>query len=100
MTRPRVVLPQPDSPTSPSVSPLRISKLTSSTALTSATLRWKRMPEVTGKYILTPRTSTRFSPAAGVGVVAACSSVIASSFLGGDGGVVGLHHAFPFPAGG
>src|SRR4051812_46072856 len=31
--RPTVVFPQPDSPTSPSVSPLNTSKLTSSTAL-------------------------------------------------------------------
>ena len=39
--RPVVLLPQPDSPTRPSVSPLRISKLTSSTARTSPLLRWK-----------------------------------------------------------
>ena len=36
MQRPVVVLPQPDSPTSPSVSPRRIAKLTPSTALTTA----------------------------------------------------------------
>ena len=37
--RPVVVLPEPLSPTRPSVSPLLILKLTPSTALTSATLR-------------------------------------------------------------
>ena len=35
--RPVVLLPQPDSPTSPSVSPLRISKETPSTAFTVPT---------------------------------------------------------------
>ncbi len=50
MTRPAVVLPEPDSPTSPSVSPRRISKSMPSTARTSATWRWK-MPAVMGKYL-------------------------------------------------
>ena len=59
--RPVVVFPQPLSPTRPSVSPRRIVKLTSSTALMSATFRWKITPEVTGKYILRFRISTRFS---------------------------------------
>src|SRR5438067_1391461 len=62
MTRPVVVLPQPDSPTSPSVSPRLTKKLTSSTALTLATVRWKRMPFVIGKYFLRFFTSSRMSP--------------------------------------
>src|SRR4030042_1632294 len=45
-----VVLPQPLSPTSPSVSPFFNVKLTPSTALTSATFR-RNSPRVTGKYI-------------------------------------------------
>ena len=57
MQRPTVVLPHPLSPTSPSVSPLRMAKLTPSTALTSATLR-RNSPAVTGKYILRSRTSS------------------------------------------
>src|SRR3972149_552088 len=42
-TRPTVVLPHPDSPTRPSVSPRRTSNVTPSTALTQPTVRW-RMP--------------------------------------------------------
>ena len=60
MARPVVDLPQPDSPTSPSVSPSRTKNEIPSTALTSAILRWKRIPEVTGKYIFSASTSTRF----------------------------------------
>ena len=48
MQRPVVVLPQPLSPTSPSVSPRRTAKLTSSTALTCPTVRWNTTPEVPG----------------------------------------------------
>jgi hypothetical protein len=47
MARPRVVLPEPDSPTTPSVSPLRSSTLTPSTALMwPTTLR--TMPRLIG----------------------------------------------------
>ena len=35
------LLPQPDSPTSPSVSPARTAKLTPSTALTMPSMTWK-----------------------------------------------------------
>ena len=51
IARPVVDLPQPDSPTRPSVSPSRTKNEIPSTAFTSAILRWKRIPEVTGKYI-------------------------------------------------
>src|SRR6266550_7750615 len=54
MTLPRVDLPQPDSPTRPSVSPAWIARLTPSTACT--TLRPKR-PLPVGKYLT--RSSTR-----------------------------------------
>ena len=43
-----VVLPQPDSPTRPKVSPLRMENDTSETALTLPTLRWSTTPDVTG----------------------------------------------------
>src|SRR5712692_5901429 len=51
MQRPVVDLPQPDSPTKPSVSPRRISNDTSSTAWTRATSREKSPPRI-GKYFL------------------------------------------------
>src|SRR5207253_8601250 len=51
MQRPVVDLPQPDSPTSPSVSPLRMLNDTSSTACTRATSREKSPPRI-GKYFL------------------------------------------------
>src|SRR5687767_2545995 len=54
-----VVLPQPDSPTSTSVSPCLISKLTPSTALTWPTVRIMSSPLVTGKYLRTPCTRRR-----------------------------------------
>ena len=50
MSRPIVVLPQPDSPTIPNVWPGTIAKLTSATALTSPTLRWSTAPAVTAKF--------------------------------------------------
>ena len=46
---PVVDLPEPLSPTRPSVSPRRMVKETPSTALTVATRRWIRMPLVIGK---------------------------------------------------
>src|SRR5438477_6856259 len=61
MVRPVVDLPQPDSPTRPRVSPCLTVKLTPSTALTSATLRWSKIPCVMGKYFFRSRTSSRTS---------------------------------------
>ena len=78
--RPSVVLPQPLSPTSPNVSPRLTSNVTPSTAFTSAILRWKMMPEVTGKYILRSRAWTRLSPGRTVSVLGACSVVISSPY--------------------
>src|SRR4051812_22519334 len=60
-----VDLPQPDSPTRPSVSPRMTSKLTPSTALTAPTWRWKK-PARIGKCLKRPSTSMIFSPADGV----------------------------------
>src|SRR5215475_8668751 len=51
ITRPIVVLPQPDSPTSPKVSPGRTPKLTSATALSQPTRRCSTAPLVTGKFL-------------------------------------------------
>src|SRR5438132_11620057 len=51
MSRPRVDFPQPDSPTRPRVSPVWISKLTPSTALTEA-------PRPAGKYLTAFSTRT------------------------------------------
>src|SRR6516164_410345 len=55
--RPTVVLPQPDSPTRPSVSPGLIVKLTPSTANTVPLARWSR-PLRIGKCFLRSRTSS------------------------------------------
>src|ERR1700744_1473367 len=52
---PSVVLPQPDSPTSPSASPTSTCRFTPDTALTELTLRWRIAPAVTG-YSRTPST--------------------------------------------
>src|SRR5256884_159347 len=54
--RPSVDLPQPDSPTRPSVSPWRMLKSTPSTARTCATVRWST-PAVIGNHVLRPFTS-------------------------------------------
>ena len=57
MARPSVVLPEPDSPTTPSVSPLRISTLTPSTALMwPTTLR--NTPRLIGNQTLRSVVST------------------------------------------
>ena len=61
MQRAIVDLPQPDSPTTPSVSPARTVKLTPSTALTDATSFWRISPRVTGKYFSRFSTTSRSS---------------------------------------
>src|SRR5262249_6525741 len=55
--RPSVDLPQPDSPTRPSVSPWRIVRSTPSTALTCATVRCSTPAEI-GNHVRRPRMST------------------------------------------
>src|SRR3954449_10022274 len=59
MVRPTVDFPQPDSPTSPRVSPRLIEKLTSSTALMSPMWRSRMMPLLIGNQTLRFSTSTR-----------------------------------------
>ena len=58
IVRPMVVLPQPDSPTRPSVSPWRTVKLTPSTAFTQA-VTFCNTPERTGKYFFRSCTTSR-----------------------------------------
>ncbi len=60
--RPVVVLPQPDSPTSDSVSPRMTSNVRPSTAWTAPTWRWSR-PRLIGKCLVRPSTWSRASPA-------------------------------------
>src|SRR5438105_13980261 len=69
MARPVVLLPQPDSPTRPSVSPCLIANDTPSTARTVPTWRWK-IPLVIGKW--TWRLSTRNSSPTAVPLVGTC----------------------------
>ena len=61
ISRAVVDLPQPDSPTIPSVSPRRTSNDTPSTARTAPTWRWSR-PWRIGKCLTRSRTSTSTSP--------------------------------------
>src|SRR5574341_1722637 len=49
--RPNFVLPQPDSPTKPSVSPRRMKKLTSSTARTHPWTRWSNPARTLGEAL-------------------------------------------------
>src|SRR4051794_18154139 len=63
ISRPVVVLPQPDSPTRPSDSPLPSKNEMPSTAWTCATVRRTTPPDFTGKYFTRSRTSSRGSPA-------------------------------------
>src|SRR4029079_13559375 len=58
MVRPKVDLPQPDSPTNPSVSPSLMVKLTPSTAFTLPFLR-ENNPSPTGKYFFKSRISNK-----------------------------------------
>ncbi len=71
--RPIVVLPQPDSPTRPSVSPLRMSKDTPATALTVPTWRWST-PLVTGNSLTRSLAASTTPPTD-------CSSTSSSSTL-------------------
>src|SRR5262249_24614584 len=57
-TRPIVVLPQPDSPTRPNVSPAATVNETLETACTAATWRCRINPAVTGNSLTRSRTSS------------------------------------------
>src|SRR5258708_24407016 len=91
-----VDLPPPDSPTSPSVSPARTSRLTSSTACTRATSR-ARIPFLIGKYFLTcsarraPRHPTSRSPFCPLGAqVLRDGQVLPGGQVRADGAVTAL----------
>src|ERR1044072_1188848 len=76
ISRPMVDLPQPDSPTTPRVSPWRTSKSRPSTACTAPVCRCSS-PFLMGKCLTRPDTVSR-----GSGVVVACSgTVIFGSFV-------------------
>ena len=62
MQRASVDLPQPDSPTMPSVSPGLTLNETPSTAFTEAISFWKMIPRVIGKYLRTSSTTSSSSP--------------------------------------
>ena len=83
--RPNVDLPQPDSPTRPSVVPRRTSRSMPSTARTWPTVRCRTMPERIGKWTSSPRTSSRTSPSGRSAVP--------------DAGAGRLGHASPPPGG-
>jgi hypothetical protein len=72
-----VDLPQPDSPTTPSVSPFLTVNVTPSTAFTEATSFWKMIPRVTGKCLTRFSTTRRSSPDPFVAVVCGAVSVVA-----------------------
>src|SRR5581483_2785351 len=79
MQRASVDLPQPVSPTRPSVSPRRTVRLTSSTACTNSRRPANTLLERTGKYFFTPvmrsSTSSPSSAAAGgMGSLLTCSA--------------------------
>src|SRR5262252_313748 len=76
MTRASVDLPQPDSPTSPSVSPLRTSKLTPSTARTTSP-----PAPPTGKYLYTSSTRRMTGSMAGCALVPADASTAIGRLL-------------------
>src|SRR3954453_21736623 len=69
-----VDLPQPDSPTSPSVSPRRSVRFTPSTARTWPTVRLKTIPWVSAKYFFRSLISSSGAPGGGAGGRAASAS--------------------------
>ena len=66
MQRTSVDLPQPDSPTIPSVSPSRSEKETPSTAFTVAISFWNTIPRVIGKCFFRSSTTRSSFPFAAV----------------------------------
>src|SRR5882672_11600701 len=76
-----VDLPQPDSPTIPSVSPGYRSKETPSTALTEPTCLRNTMPCVSGKCLARSRTSRIGSRVAGRSFTVGCGAVVTEGLL-------------------
>jgi hypothetical protein len=83
MQRAIVDLPQPDSPTTPSVSPFLTLKVMPSTAFTEATSFWKMIPRVTGKCFFRLSTTSSSSPDVCLSAAAACVSVLVTRRLPG-----------------
>src|SRR6266508_2922076 len=83
MQRAIVDFPQPDSPTTPSVSPFRTVNVTPSTAFTEATSFWKMIPRVTGKCLIRLSTTSRSSPEPLVAISCGCVWFVAMC-SGGD----------------
>src|SRR5256885_1541380 len=90
MARPVVDLPHPDSPTRPSVSLFSTKKSIPSTARTAPTWRWKMIPCVSGKCILSALTSRRFLPLSKV-------AVLRTRTMSGSPGFVGVFTAISAP---
>ena len=86
MSRPTVVLPHPDSPTRPTVSPRRTTRSTPSTAWTVPTWRCM-MPPLIGKCLTRPRTSTSGAagsvapPGAGIAGTGEAGSITAGAVI-------------------
>ena len=80
MQRTSVDLPQPDSPTIPSVSPSRSEKETPSTAFTVAISFWNTIPRVIGKCFFRSSTTRSSFPFAAVLTTRAPAVNIATSF--------------------
>src|SRR4029077_14951467 len=74
--RPVVVLPQPDSPTRPTVSPRRMSKLMPSTARTAAGGPLAQNPRRTGKCFTRSLTSSSFGTSTTFGAPGGAAIVI------------------------
>ena len=91
MVRPSVDLPQPDSPTRPTVSPRRTSRSTPSTAWSWPVVRLRK-PCLTGKYFLRPRTRSRMLV---VGRRVGCRARELDLLLDGGLGALGAHEAMP-----
>src|SRR5215211_2730021 len=79
MARPVVLLPQPDSPTRPKVSPRRTSNDTPSTAFTLPTWRRTTAPAITGKWTFRSLTSRTVSGAE-LGMEMAGGQMVGSAF--------------------
>src|SRR5579883_1965509 len=82
ITRPIVVFPDPDSPTSPSVSPCAIAKSTPSTAFTSPTWR-ENSPACIGKYLYRSLTSSSVFDAVALALDIGCRLHRDGALIGG-----------------
>src|SRR5215467_5209559 len=79
MSRPMVVLPQPDSPTRPNVDPTGTAKGTSATAETCPTLRCSTAPAVTVKFFTSRETVSSGASTAPSGTVPSTTGPLATT---------------------